>query len=75
MSGGMQVISLRLSVEDQARLDVAAARLKLDRTKTMRRLIRDAAQLGPLPRHGYFTPVTCSRKFRPISIRLSLGGR
>ena len=75
MSGDTQVISLRLSVEDQARLDVAAARLKLDRTKTMRQLIRDAAQFGPLPPHGYFTPLNCSRKCRPISIRLSLGDR
>ena len=75
MSGDTQVISLRLSIEDQVRLDMTASRLKLDRPKTMRRLIRDAAQFGPLPPHGYFTPVTCSRKYRPISIRLSLGGR
>ena len=75
MSGDTQVFSLRLSAEDQARLDMAAARFKLDRTKTMRQLIRDAAQVGLLPPHGYFTPVTCSRKYRPISIRLSLGGR
>ncbi|MBK8139238.1 MAG: hypothetical protein IPK52_26040 [Chloroflexi bacterium] len=49
MSGDTQVISLRLSIEDQARLDMAAARFKLDRAKTMRRLIRDAAQVGLLP--------------------------
>lgn len=73
MSGRLQGISIRLSAGDLARLDALAAGFLLDRTNTLRRLIREAAQSDPLPRHGYFTPMACGRTFHPI--RLALGGR
>jgi len=60
--------SLRLSADDQARLEQVAARFALDRTGALRLLIRRAA-VG-LARDGRFTAVERGRAGREISVRL-----
>ena len=64
--------SLRLSLEDQARLERLAARLSVDRTGALRLLIRRAA-VG-LAQDGRFTTVERGRAGRDFPVRLVRGG-
>ena len=64
--------SLRLSLDDQARLEQVAARLDLDRTGALRLLIRRAA-VG-LAYEGHFFSVERGRAGRAFPVRLMRGG-
>jgi hypothetical protein len=67
MSDATKNFSLRLSLEDQVRLEQVAARFALDRTGALRLLIRRAA-VG-LARDGRFTTVGRGRHHQ-LSVRL-----
>jgi hypothetical protein len=60
--------SLRLSVDDQTRLERLAQRLEVDRTGALRLLIRRAAVA--LVTDGRFTAVERGRAGRGIPVRL-----
>lgn len=60
--------SLRLSVDDQARLERLAQRLEVDRTSALRLLIRRAAVA--LVTDGQFTVVERGRGGRGFPVRL-----
>jgi hypothetical protein len=68
MSDATKNFSLRLSTEDQVRLEQVAARFALDRTGALRLLIRRAA-VG-LARDGRFTTVERGCAGREFSLRL-----
>ena len=68
MTDGSKNFSLRLSPDDQARLEQVAARFALDRTGVLRLLIRRAA-IG-LARDGRFTAVERGRAGREFPVRL-----
>lgn len=68
MSDATKNFSLRLSAEDQARLEQVAERLAVDRTGALRLLIRRAA-VG-LARDGRFTAVERGRAGREFPVRL-----
>jgi hypothetical protein len=68
MSDATKNFSLRLSLEDQVRLEQVAARFALDRTGALRLLIRRAA-VG-LAQDGRFTTVERGRAGREIPVRL-----
>jgi hypothetical protein len=68
MSDGSKNFSLRLSADDQAWLEKVAERFALDRTGTLRLLIRRAA-IG-LARDGRFTAVERGRAGREFPVRL-----
>jgi hypothetical protein len=68
MSDGSKNFSLRLSADDQARLERIASRFALDRTGVLRLLIRRAAVA--LTADGRFTTVQRGRAGRAIPVRL-----
>jgi hypothetical protein len=68
MSDATKNFSLRLSAEDQARLEQVAARFALDRTGVLRLLIRRAA-VG-LAADGHFTTIERGRAGREFPVRL-----
>jgi|GEM_PF-1507085 len=68
MTDGSKNFSLRLSADDQARLEQVATRFALDRTGALRMLIRRAA-VG-LAHDGRFTTVERGRTGREIPVRL-----
>jgi hypothetical protein len=68
MSDATKNFSLRLSAEDQARLEQVAERLAVDRTGALRLLIRRAA-VG-LARDGRFTAVERGGAGREFPVRL-----
>jgi len=68
MSDTSKSFSLRLSPEDQARLEQVSARFALDRTGTLRLLIRRAAVA--LATDGRFITVERGRAGREIPVRL-----
>ena len=68
MSDATKNFSLRLSAEDQLRLEQIAERLAVDRTGALRLLIRRAA-VG-LARDGRFTAVERGRAGREFPVRL-----
>jgi predicted ArsR family transcriptional regulator len=68
MSDTSKNFSLRLSADDQFRLEQIAERLAVDRTGALRLLIRRAA-VG-LARDGRFTAVERGRAGREIPVRL-----
>ena len=68
MTDATKNFSLRLSPDDQARLEQVAARFALDRTGALRLLIRRAA-IG-LARDGRFTAVERGRAGREFPVRL-----
>jgi hypothetical protein len=68
MSDASKTFSLRLSPEDHVRLEQVAARFALDRTGTLRLLIRRAA-VG-LAADGRFTTVERGRAGREFPVRL-----
>jgi hypothetical protein len=68
MSETSKSFSLRLSPEDHLRLEQVAAHFALDRTGTLRVLIRRAA-VG-LARDGRFTTVGRGRAGREFPVRL-----
>lgn len=72
MSDGSKNFSLRLSPDDQARLEQVAERFAVDRTGALRLLIRRAA-VG-LARNGCFTTIERGRAGRDIPVRLMRGG-
>lgn len=72
MSDGSKNFSLRLSSDDQSRLEQLAQRFALDRTGALRLLIRRAA-VG-LARNGSFITVERGRAGRNIPVRLMRGG-
>lgn len=65
---GSKNFSLRLSVDDQARLERLAQRLEVDRTGALRLLIRRSAVA--LVRDGRFTVVERGRAGRDFPVRL-----
>lgn len=71
MSDGSKNFTLRLSPADQERLEQVAERLQLDRTGTLRLLIRRAA-VG-LARDGHFVTVERDRAGQTIPVRLTKG--
>ncbi|MCK6580769.1 MAG: hypothetical protein L6Q98_21975 [Anaerolineae bacterium] len=73
MSDGSKNFSLRLSPDDQARLEQVAERFAVDRTGALRLLIRRAA-VG-LARNGCFITVERGRAGRDIPVRLMRGGQ
>lgn len=73
MSDGSKNFSLRLSLEDQARLEQVAERFALDRTGALRLLIRRAA-VG-LASSGCFITVERGRIGHDIPVRLIRGGQ
>ena len=68
MSNATKNFSLRLSADDQARLEQVAERFALDRTGALRLLIRRAT-IG-LARDGRFTAVERGRAGRAFPVRL-----
>lgn len=68
MSDATKNFSLRLSADDQLRLEQVAERLAVDRTGALRLLIRRAA-VG-LARDGRFTAVERGRAGREFPVRL-----
>ncbi len=72
MSDGSKNFSLRLSPDDQLRLEQVAERFALDRTGALRLLIRRAS-VG-LARAGRFTAVERGRAGREFPVRLMRGG-
>ena len=68
MSDATKNFSLRLSAEDQLRLEQVAERLAVDRTGALRLLIRRAA-VG-LARDGRFTAIERGRAGREFPVRL-----
>jgi hypothetical protein len=68
MSDASKNFSLRLSAEDQHRLEQVAARFALDRTGALRLLIRRAA--AALAADGCFTPVERGRAGRTFPVHL-----
>lgn len=68
MSDASKSFSLRLSPDDQARLEQVAERFSVDRTGALRLLIRRAA-VG-LTQHGRFTTVERGRAGREFPVRL-----
>lgn len=72
MSDGSRNFSLRLSLDDRARLEQLAERLSTDRTSVLRTLIRRAA-VG-LARSGCFVPVERGRTGRVLPVRLMQEG-
>jgi hypothetical protein len=68
MSDGSKNFSLRLSPDDQARLERVAERFDLDRTGALRRLIRRAAVA--LASDGRFIIVERGRPGRDFPVRL-----
>lgn len=73
MSDGSKNFSLRLSPDDQVRLEQVAERFTLDRTGVLRLLIRRAA--AGLARNGCFVTVDRSRAGLTIPVRLMRGGQ
>jgi hypothetical protein len=71
MSDATKNFSLRLSAEDQARLEQVAERLAVDRTGALRLLIRRAS-VG-LARDGRFTTVERGCAGREFPVRLMEG--
>jgi hypothetical protein len=69
VSAGSKNFSLRLSLEDQARLERLAQGMALDRTGTLRLLIRRAAVA--LVADGQFTVVERGRAGREFPVRLN----
>ncbi len=65
---GSKNFSLRLSSDDQTRLERLALRLEVDRTGALRLLIRRAAVA--LVTHGQFTVVERGRTGRDFPVRL-----
>jgi len=68
MSDGSKNFSLRLSADDQARLEQVAERYALDRTGALRLLIRRAAV--SLATDGRFVTVRHGRAGRDFPVRL-----
>jgi len=68
MSDATKNFSLRLSAEDQLRLEQVAERLAVDRTGALRLLIRRAAVV--LARDGRFTAVERGRAGHEFPVRL-----
>jgi len=68
MSDSSKNFSLRLSADDQVRLERLAQRLEVDRTGALRRLIRRAAVA--LVTDGQFTIVERGRTGRDFPVRL-----
>lgn len=68
MSDATKNFSLRLSADDQARLEQVAERYALDRTGVLRLLIRRAAVA--LAVEGRFTTIQRGRAGHAISVRL-----
>lgn len=70
MSDSSKNFSLRLSADDQVRLERLAQRLEVDRTGALRLLIRRAAVA--LVTDGQFTVVERRRAGREFPVRLML---
>lgn len=68
MSDTTKNFSLRLSADDQVRLEQVAARFALDRTGVLRLLIRRAAVA--LAAEGRFTTIQRGRTGHAIPVRL-----
>ena len=75
MSDGSKNFTLRLSADDQARLERLATGMGIDRTGALRRLIRRAAPTALSDNSAAFVPVTRGAAGRVFSIRLRRGGQ
>ncbi len=69
-SDGSKNFSLRLSADDQARLERVAQRFDMDRTGALRLLIRRADTNKVLAANGHFVTVERGRTGRDFPIRL-----
>lgn len=74
MTDGSKNFTLRLSWDDQARLERVAARLEVDRTGALRQLIRRADVGIGLAAKGHFVTVGRGRVGRDFPVRLMRGG-
>lgn len=76
MSDATKNFTLRLSADDQARLEQLATRLRADRTGALRLLIRRAVPCLTVSDSAIFIPVSRQRSSSaPLPICLQLKGR